>query len=273
MLTALLLHTLLFAPSVQAQPRTTMPMPVPVSYVDSKTKTEFAGQFLPAPTESKTAPGVLIIHNWLGVTDETLLQAKRFQALGYNVFVADIYGATVRPKNPQEAGAVAGSYKSNRKLLRERVVLALEAFAKQKGVDRSKMAVAGYCFGGTSALEIARAGARVLTRSGVQLGGVISFHGGLDSPTPMDGKNIRAKVLALHGAIDPFVSAADLAAFESEMKTHKVDYELIHYSGTVHSFTDTTAGSDLTKGAAFNAQSDARSFARARDFLAEIFAN
>lgn len=221
----------------------------------------FEGLFFPA--FKKKSPGLVLVPNWMGVTAEAEKQAKRFQKLGYHVFVADIYGKGVRPQSPQEAGALSGKYKSDRKLLRDRVKLAIEELKKQKNVNGEKIAVLGYCFGGTAALESAR--------SGESLKGVISFHGGLDSPTPADGTQIKSKVLALHGAIDPFVSAKDLGAFESEMQTHKVDYELVKYGGAVHSFTDEGAGNDITKGAAYNSVVDARSFDRARAFLTEIF--
>lgn len=227
----------------------------------SQDKLNFEGLFFPAA--KKNAPGIVILHNWLGVTAETEKQALRFQKLGYNVFAADLFGAGVRPSNPQDAGALTSKYKADRKLLRERVSLAIKELSHQPGVDASKMAVIGYCFGGTAAIEAGR--------SGENLKAIISFHGGLDSPTPEDGAHIKAKVLALHGAIDPYVSAKDVAAFENEMQTNKVDYELIKYSGTVHSFTDVGAGTDITKGAAYNAESDEKSFARAKDFLAEAF--
>jgi dienelactone hydrolase len=222
---------------------------------------EFEGQYFAAP--KKQAPGLLLVHNWMGVSEETEKQAKRFQKLGYNVLVADIYGAGVKPKNPTEAGALAGKYKGDRKLLRERLNIALAELAKQKSVNAEKLAVLGYCFGGTAALEAARAGAKIKA--------AISFHGGLDSPAPADGANITSKVLAIHGAIDPYVKAEDLAAFEAEMQKHKVDYELVKYGGAVHSFTDLGAGTDLSKGAAYNALADERSFQRAQDFLAESF--
>ncbi len=222
---------------------------------------KFEGQFFPA--KKKNAPGIVLVHNWMGVGAETEKQAKRFQMLGYNVLVADIYGAGQRPTDAKAAGQLAGKFKSDRKLLRERVHIALEELARQKGVNKDKLAVLGYCFGGTAAIESAR--------NGENIRAAISFHGGLDSPAPADGANIKAKVLALHGAIDPHVSAKDLEAFEKEMQTHKVDYELVKYGGAVHSFTEEAAGSDISKGAAYNATADARSFERARDFLAEAF--
>ena len=121
----------------------------------------------------------------------------------------------------------------------------------------------GYCFGGTGVLELAR--------SGAELSAVISFHGGLNSPTPSDGKNIKARVLALHGADDPLVSADNLNSFEQEMRTHSVDWQLIKYGGAVHSFTDPTAGNDPKKAAAYNPLADKRSWQAMQNFLTESF--
>lgn len=218
---------------------------------------EFEGIFF--ASKQNNAPGIVLIHNWMGVTEESEKQAKRFQALGYNVFVADIYGKGIRPKDSKEAGGLAGKYKTDRNLLRERVNLAITELKKIKGVNLKKIAVLGYCFGGTAALEVARSGADIQA--------VISFHGGLDSPDPTLGKNIKARILALHGADDPFVPVKDIGAFESEMKTHKVSYELVSFPGAVHSFTDVGAGSDNSKGAAYNSDADQKSFERAKNFL------
>jgi dienelactone hydrolase len=121
----------------------------------------------------------------------------------------------------------------------------------------------GYCFGGTTVLELARSGADVA--------GVVSFHGGLDSPTPADATNIKAKVLALHGADDPFVKPEDVAAFEAEMRAAKVDWQLVSYGNAVHSFTRPDAGSDNSKGAAYNEAADKRSWEAMKNFYAEIF--
>ena len=129
--------------------------------------------------------------------------------------------------------------------------------------DAAKLAATGYCFGGTAVIELARSGAPVK--------GVVSFHGGLDSPTPADGKNIKAKVLALHGADDPYVPAKDVAAFESEMKSSGVDYVLIKYPGAVHSFTHKAAGNDNSKGAAYNADADRDSWFQMEQFLKRLF--
>ncbi len=231
--------------------------------VYSSGNTKFEGFVVFPKKNRKAMPGILMVHNWKGVTDETVKQAERFAKLGFTVFTADIYGQGVRPKDTKEAGAQAGIYKKDRKLFRERLNLALDQLKKIDGVDANKLAVVGYCFGGTGALELARSGAPVSA--------VISFHGGLDSPAPADGKNIKGHVLALHGAIDPFVPAADVSAFEDEMKNNKIDYQLVKYGGTVHSFTEVAAGKDATQGAAYNENSDLRSFQAADNFLFEIF--
>ncbi len=229
--------------------------------VEYGTTTKFEGYFVTAKNTKKNAPGILMIHNWKGITDETKTQADRFAALGYNVFAADIYGKGVRPTEAKEAGATATIYKTDRKLFRERIALGMDELLKLQGTDQ--VVVAGYCFGGTGAIEAARAGAKIV--------GAISFHGGLDSPTPADGINIKGKVLALHGAIDPYVPPAELAAFEKEMQDNKVDYQLVKYGTAVHSFTEVGAGTDNSKGAAYNAEADKRSFAAADDFLKEVF--
>ena len=208
-------------------------------------------------------PGVLVVHQWTGISEHEKEAARKLAATGYNVFLADIYGKGIRPQ-PPAAGREAGKYKSDRGLLRARVNAALDVLARDPRTDASKLAATGYCFGGTAVLELARSGAAVK--------GVVSFHGGLDSPTPADGKNIKAMVLALHGADDPFVPAQDVAAFEAEMKTSEVDYKLVKYPGAVHSFTHQAAGTDNSKGAAYNADADRDSWFQMRGFLERSFA-
>ncbi len=217
--------------------------------------------FTPDSVRGK-APGILMIANWMGVSDETKKQAERFANLGYVVFAADIYGQGKNPKTPDAAGKLSGSYKADRKLFRENLILGFNELKKQTNVDTSKLAAVGYCFGGTGVLELARSGADVK--------GVLSFHGALDSPAPADGKNIKAHVIAFHGADDPYVKAEDIVAFEKEMRDSKVDWELVKYGNAVHSFTEQSAGSDNSKGAAYNEKADQRSFAEAERFLKEI---
>jgi dienelactone hydrolase len=210
-------------------------------------------------------PGVLIVHQWKGLTDYEKKRAEMLAKLGYVAFACDIYGKGIRPTSAQDAGAEAGKYKANRALLRQRANAGLDALKRCAQVDPKRVAAIGYCFGGTTVIELAR--------SGADLAGVVSFHGGLDSPTPADGRNIKCKVLALHGADDPFVPVKDLAAFEDEMRSAGVDWRLIKYGGAVHSFTDWNAGTMKTQGAAYNEAADRRSWEDMKQFFAEIFGN
>jgi dienelactone hydrolase len=134
---------------------------------------------------------------------------------------------------------------------------------KQKLVDPLRIAAIGYCFGGTTVLELARDGADIK--------GVVSFHGGLSTTSPLDAKNIKAKVLALHGADDPFVKPEEVAGFQDEMRNGGVDWQLTSYSKAVHSFTNKWAGTDNSKGAAYNEKADRRSWEAMKAFFAEIF--
>ena len=208
-------------------------------------------------------PGVLIVHQWKGLTDYEKKRAEMLAKLGYVAFALDIYGKGIRPKSAQEAGAQAGKYKGNRELLRTRAQAGLAVLEKQELTDPKRVAAIGYCFGGTTVIELAR--------SGAEIAGVVSFHGGLDSPHPEDGKNIKCKVLALQGADDPFVPAKDIAAFEDEMRQAKVDWELVKYGGAVHSFTEKEVGDDPSKGAAYNEKADRRSWEAMQQLFAEIF--
>lgn len=209
-------------------------------------------------------PAVLVVHQWTGVSDNEKMRAKMLAELGYNVLVADVYGKGIRPQ-PPESGKEAGKYKADRGLLRQRVNAALSVLSKDARSDTSKIACIGYCFGGTAAIELGRSGAAIK--------GIVSFHGSLDSPTPADGKNIKAKVLVLHGADDPFVPAKDMAAFEQEMKDSGVDYKLVEYPGAVHAFTQVGAGNDNSKGAAYNEAADKASWEEMKAFFSRIFAN
>lgn len=208
-------------------------------------------------------PGVVIVHDWMGVSDYVKMRAEQVVKLGYVAFVADIYGKGVRPRNSQEASQQAGKYRADRPLLRLRAQAALDELKKRDFVDQKRLAAIGYCFGGGTVLELARSGAPLV--------GAISFHGNLDTPNPDDAKNIKGKVLVMHGGDDPFVPAKDVQAFQDEMKNAKVDWEFVAYGGAVHAFTQKGAGNDPSKGAAYNESADRRSFARMSAFFAEIF--
>lgn len=233
----------------------------PISYADGATK--LAG-YLSHPAEAKgKVPGVVVIHQWMGLTDHERKVSDDLAKLGYAALAADIYGEGVRPANTGEAGKLAGSFKGDRALFRRRIAAAIEALKAQKGVDGSRVAVIGFCFGGTGALEAARGGLPVKA--------VISFHGGLDVPAGGAPGPITAKVLVCHGADDPWVPAKDVAAFQDEMRQAKADYVFVAYSGAVHAFTQKEAGSDNSKGAAYNEAAHRRSWQHMKDLFKEIF--
>jgi len=208
-------------------------------------------------------PGVLVVHEWTGLGSYARMRAEKLAGLGYVAFAIDMYGKGIRPKTPQEAGAQAGIYKSDRQLMRARALAGLNVLLGNEMCDTKRVAASGYCFGGTTVLEIAR--------SGADIAGVVSFHGALDTPNPGDAKNIKCKVLALHGGDDPYVPRKDVEAFEDEMRAGSVDWQLNVYSGAVHSFTNPEAGDDNSKGAAYNAKADRRSWDAMKLFFAEIF--
>jgi dienelactone hydrolase len=208
-------------------------------------------------------PGVLVVHEWYGHNPYARKRAEQLAQLGYVAFALDMYGKGVLAKNPDEAGKLAAVYKNDRKLMRARARAGLEVLLKQPQVDRQRVAAIGYCFGGTTVLELARDGA--------EIAGVVSFHGGLSTPTPEDAKNIKAKVLALHGADDPFVKPEEVAAFEEEMRKGGADWEVVKYGDAVHSFTNPQAGTDKSRGAAYNEKADHRSWEAMKTFFNEIF--
>ncbi len=232
-----------------------------IEYKDGKTVLE---GFVAYPENASKAPAVIIVHNWMGLADYSKMRARQLAELGYVAFAADIYGKGVRPKNQEEAGKLAGEYKGDSKKFRARMNAALKKTKELKQVDKNKVAAIGYCFGGTGVLELARSGAKV--------NGVISFHGGLGSKEPIT-KNVKLapKVLVLHGADDPYVPAAEVAAFEKEMRTAGADWQLVSYGNAVHAFSEVAAGNDPSNGAAYNEKADKRSFEAMKNFLNEVF--
>jgi dienelactone hydrolase len=206
-------------------------------------------------------PGVLVVHEWMGPNAYQKKRADMLAELGYVAFAVDVYGKGTRPKNHDEAGKAAGMFRSDRTLMRARMQAAADRLKQHPMYDGANYAAIGYCFGGTSVLEHARAGAPVKA--------VVSFHGSLDTPKPDDAKNIKARVQAHHGAADGFVPPEVVAAFQKEMTDAKVDWELDVYGGAVHSFTVKEAGNDPSKGMAYNEAADRRSWESMKDFLAE----
>ena len=208
-------------------------------------------------------PGVLIVHEWTGIGPYVKKRAEEIASLGYVGFCIDIYGKGIRPKDRKDAALQAGIYRADRQLMRARAKAGLEELKKRKFVDPARIAAIGYCFGGGVALELAR--------SGADIDAVVSFHGNLDTPTPQDAKNIKAKILVCHGANDPFVDTKQVEAFQDEMRAGKCDWQMNIYGNAVHSFTNPESGVDSSSGVAYNREADLRSWRAMKDFFEEVF--
>jgi dienelactone hydrolase len=207
-------------------------------------------------------PLVLVVHEWWGLNDYAKGRARQLAQLGYVAFAVDMYGKGVLAKDAKTAGALAGKLRSDRPAMRKRILAGLDAVKSNQRVDPNRIAAIGYCFGGTTVLELARSGANIA--------GVVSFHGGLDAPKSAQS-SIKCKVLVLSGADDRSVPTAQIAAFEDEMRQAKADYQIVLYSGAVHAFTNPASGDDPSTNVAYNAAADRRSWQAMRDFFAELF--
>lgn len=233
-----------------------------VTYQDGDT--ELQGFYAHDPEAKQTGKAVLIVHQWTGLSENEKMRARMLAGLGYRAFALDIYGKGIRPQ-PPAAGQYAGKYKKDRELYRQRLKAGLKQLKRLAKVETGEVAAIGYCFGGTGVLEMAR--------DGVPLAGVVSFHGGLGAAPGMQAKKdqINTEILVLHGADDPFVPPKEVAEFKEEMKAAEADFEFVAYPDAVHAFTQKGAGSDNSKGAAYNKEADQKSWQAMKVFFEEIF--
>lgn len=211
--------------------------------------------------KSSQKPGILILPAWKGIDKISKDTAEALSKLGYYAFIADIYGEGNYPKDNAEAGKIAGFYKKDYAAYQKRISLALQQLISA-GANPDNIVIIGYCFGGTGALEAARAHLNVK--------GVVSFHGGLGKDVSRPTETITAKVLVCHGADDPYESKEEITAFQQEMRDSKADWQMIYYANAVHSFTNPESGTDNSKGAAYNELADKRSFKHLELFLNEV---
>jgi dienelactone hydrolase len=230
-----------------------------ISYTDGNQKLNGFG--ILAKTAVLNKPGILILPAWKGIDLHSKEVAQQLSDLNYNAFVADIYGEGNYPTSTQEAGKLSGYYKTNFLDYQKRIQLAMEQLIKM-GTNPDQIVVIGYCFGGTGALEVAR--------SKMKVQGVVSFHGGLEKEVSRFVNLISTKVLVLHGADDPYVSTQSITDFQNEMRNAKADWQMIYYADAVHAFTESAAGNDNTKGAAYNEKADKRSWEHMKLFLKEV---
>lgn len=230
-----------------------------VSYNDGKQA--LSGVSILPKKALKEKQGVLILPAWMGIDDHAIDTATRLASMGYYTFVADIYGVDNRPKDYKQAGENAGYYKKNISDYHRRISLAYDELIKQ-GANPNEIAVIGYCFGGTGAIEAAR--------TNMNVKGIVSFHGGLARDENRKIEEISPKVLVLHGADDPYESEPEIKSFQNEMKSAKADWQMVYYANAVHSFTDKNAGNDNSKGAAYNEKAEKRSWIAMLQFLKEV---
>jgi dienelactone hydrolase len=209
-------------------------------------------------------PGVLVVHEWWGLNDYVRERVEKLAKLGYVAFALDMYGKGIWTKEPQKAKELSGHLRG-KPIMRQRASAGLEILRNNSRVDPGRIAAIGYCFGGTTVLELAY--------SGADLVGVVSFHGGLTAAKVDDRNRIKARFLICHGADDGFISAEAIQAFQDGMRESGADWQMIYFGGAVHSFTNPAADQVGIKGIAYNKKADERSWKFMQAFFVEIFSN
>ncbi|MGE0798077.1 MAG: dienelactone hydrolase family protein, partial [Lautropia sp.] len=233
----------------------------PVSYKDRDTTMQGFVVYDDASTAKRA--GIIVVHEWWGITPHVREEARKLAAQGYTAFVADMYGDGKTADNPKDAGALAGSVRKDAAVMLSRFAAAKDTLAKQATVDAGKIGAIGFCFGGSVVLDAAR--------SGMNLAGIAAFHAGLGAAGAQaaPGK-VGAKVLVLNGADDPFIKPDTVDTFKKEMESAKVDYRYIDYPGAVHAFTNpdaTAKGKQFNLPLAYHAEADRQSKAEMDKFF------
>ncbi|MFP1681063.1 dienelactone hydrolase family protein [Alloalcanivorax sp. C16-1] len=206
---------------------------------------------------------LLMAPNFFGISDAAIAQAERRLDNTRAIFVLDPFGKEVRPQTPDQAMEAMGAVRADNAALRARLrgaLAVLEREAGELGIARDRLAMFGFCFGGACALELARDGA--------DLRAFVSFHGLLDTPAPATGP-VKGSVLVLNGADDPMVSEDSLKAFKEEMDGAGADWQLTHFGGAVHSFTD--PGANMPGRSVYDPKVSRRAFAAMDDLFDEVF--
>ena len=237
----------------------------PVTYKDGETTLK---GFVVYDTAKKAKrPGIIVVHEWWGITKHMHNEARRLARQGYTAFIADMYGDAKTADNPKDAGALSGSVMKNPQTMESRFNAAREELAKHKTVDASRIGAVGYCFGGAVVINMARAGA--------DLAGVAGFHAslGLNTPAPAPGA-VKAKILILNGADDPFVKKEQYTQLESDLNAAKADYKVVTYPGAVHAFTNpeaTKLGKKFNLPLRYDAKANKAAEAEASKMFATVF--
>jgi dienelactone hydrolase len=209
--------------------------------------------------------GVLVVPEWWGLNDYARRRARMLAELGYTALAVDMYGEGKVVATPDEAGKSSSEAMKNFEVAKARFVAALDFLKGQPTVDSNRMAAIGYCFGGGVVLNMAR--------QGVDLKGVVSFHGSLTAVKPAQPGSVKAKVLVLTGGADKFVTPKQVEAFKQEMKAANADFRVISYPGALHSFTNSEAtelGKKFKMPVAYNAKADKASWSEMKGFLSTV---
>lgn len=209
-------------------------------------------------------PGVMIVHEWWGLNDYAKRRADQLAALGYVALAADLYGEGKVTEHPAQAREWATMVRSNAQEWYRRGAAGLEVLKKHERVDPQRLAAIGYCFGGSTVLNLAFQGA--------PLKAVVSFHGALPSVEPDDLKKCQANVLICHGAADGFIPEEAAAKLRAALDAAEVDWQMVYYGGAKHSFTVSDADKKNLPGIQYNAAADRRSWAHMQLLFNEVFA-
>jgi dienelactone hydrolase len=197
-------------------------------------------------------PGVLVVHEWWGLDDYAKRRAKMLAEMGYVAFCPDMYGVGKVTEHPKEAGKMAQTVRMNVQSWRARAQAGLKVLQSQENVDGEKLAAIGYCFGGSTALQLAY--------SGAPLKAVVTFHAALPTPTAEEAKAIKAGILVCHGADDAFIPEKAIADFKAALDRAGTRYQFESYPGAVHSFTVKEADAKGLKGMGYNEAADKKSW-------------
>jgi len=211
-------------------------------------------------------PGVLVVHEWWGNNDYSRMRADMLAELGYVAFAVDMYGNGKVADTPTDAGKLSGEAMKDMHIMKARFMAALDLLKKNKAVDPTRIAAIGYCFGGGVALNMACAG--------VDLQGVVSFHGSLAAVAPPKAGTVKAKILVCNGAADQFNPEAVVKNFKAEMDSSKADYKFVNYDSAMHSFTNpasTEVGKKYSIPIAYNEKADKKSWSDMEEFFGMIF--
>ena len=172
-------------------------------------------------------PAVLLVHRRDGMTPLTLQNAEMVARLGYVVFAPDIFGAV--PKDEEESKAMSARFNKDRPLMRARAQAGFDILRSNPMVDASRIAILGYCFGGTTAVELAETGAPIV--------GTVTIHGSFRDFQHDAAKNIHGRMLILHGAEDPVAPLSEVNILIEDLRAAKIGWQLELYSGTKHGFS------------------------------------